>query len=52
MTALVIAEHDGQALQGATLNAVTAAAQLGEVHMLVAGANCADAAKAAAATAV
>ncbi|MDP6173306.1 MAG: electron transfer flavoprotein subunit alpha/FixB family protein, partial [Rhodospirillales bacterium] len=51
MTALVIAEHDGQALQGATLNAVTAAAQLGEVHMLVAGANCADAAKAAAATA-
>ena len=27
MTALVIAEHDNQALQGATLNAVTAAAE-------------------------
>ena len=51
MTALVIAEHDNQALQGATLNAVTAAAELGEVHMLIAGAECRGAAEAAAETA-
>ena len=48
MTALVIAEHDNQALKGATLNTVTAAAQLGgEVHVLVAGHQAAEAAKAA-----
>ncbi|MBL8385215.1 MAG: FAD-binding protein [Burkholderiales bacterium] len=49
MTALVIAEHDNATLKGATLNAVTAAAQCGgEVHVLVAGSNCGAAAQAAA----
>ncbi len=48
MTALVIAEHDNAHLKGATLNTVTAAAQCGgEVHVLVAGHNAGDAAKAA-----
>lgn len=37
MNVLVIAEHDGQTLNPATLHAVTAAAELGEVHLLVAG---------------
>ena len=37
MAVLVIAEHDNAHLKGATLNTVTAAAQLGEVHVLVAG---------------
>lgn len=37
MTVLVIAEHNNQTLNPATLNAVSAAAKLGEVHMLVAG---------------
>ncbi|WP_374493896.1 electron transfer flavoprotein subunit alpha/FixB family protein [Brachymonas sp.] len=49
MTALVIAEHDNASLKAATLNAVTAAAQCGgDVHVLVAGANAAAAAQAAA----
>jgi electron transfer flavoprotein alpha subunit len=49
MTSLVIAEHDNAHVKGATLNTVTAAAQCGgEVHVLVAGANAAEAAKAAA----
>ena len=49
MTALVIAEHDNQALKAATLNTVTAAAQCGgEVHLLVAGSGCDAAAQAAA----
>ena len=39
MAALVIAEHDGASIKGATLNTVTAAAQLGEVHVLIAGLN-------------
>ena len=48
MTALVIAEHDNQSLKGATLNTVTAAAQLGaDVHVLVAGHNAGAAAEAA-----
>ena len=48
MTALVIAEHDNASIKGATLNTVTAAAQLGgEVHVLVAGHNAAAAAQAA-----
>jgi len=38
MTVLVWAEHDNAALKDATLSAVTAAAKLGEVHLLVAGA--------------
>jgi electron transfer flavoprotein alpha subunit len=37
MTALVLVEHEGGALKDATLAAVTAAAQLGAVHALVAG---------------
>lgn len=49
MTSLVIAEHDNQSIKAATLNTVTAAAACGgDVHVLVAGANAADAAKAAA----
>jgi electron transfer flavoprotein alpha subunit len=49
MAALVIAEHDNASIRGATLNTVTAAAKCdAEVHVLVAGANAAEAAKAAA----
>ncbi|MDZ7590990.1 MAG: electron transfer flavoprotein subunit alpha/FixB family protein [Rubrivivax sp.] len=49
MAALVIAEHDHGTLKGATLNTITAALQCcGEVHVLVAGANAAGAAQAAA----
>ena len=48
MTALVIAEHDNASIKGATLNTVTAAKACGgDVHVLVAGQNAADAAKAA-----
>jgi electron transfer flavoprotein alpha subunit len=45
---LVWAEHDHAALKEATLHAVSAAAQLGEVHLLVAGAGVAAVAQAAA----
>ncbi len=38
---LLIADHDNAALRAVTLNAVTAAAQLGTVTALVAGKNCA-----------
>ena len=49
MTSLVIAEHDNASLKGATFNTVTAALQCGgEVHVLVAGANAAAVAAAAA----
>lgn len=49
MTSLVIAEHDNASIKGATLNTVTAAAQCGgDVHVLVAGHNAGEAAKAAA----
>jgi len=37
MKTLVWVEHDGQTVRDATLAAVTAASQLGEVHLLVAG---------------
>jgi electron transfer flavoprotein alpha subunit len=37
MSVLVLVEHDGGAIKDATLATVTAAAQLGEVHALVAG---------------
>ena len=48
MAALVIAEHDNASLKGSTLNTVTAASECGgEVHVLVAGANCGAAAEAA-----
>jgi len=49
MAILVIAEHDNSTLKGATLNAVTAATQMGgDLHVLVAGAGCGAAAEAAA----
>ncbi len=49
MSTLVIAEHSNDELKAATLHTVTAATALGgEVHVLVAGANCAAAAEAAA----
>jgi electron transfer flavoprotein alpha subunit len=49
MAILVIAEHDNSTLKGATLNAVTAATQMGdELHVLVAGAGCGAVAEAAA----
>lgn len=49
MTALVIAEHDNRQLRAGTLNAVAAAGKLGgDVHVLVAGQDCAEVAKAAA----
>ncbi|NNU42525.1 electron transfer flavoprotein subunit alpha/FixB family protein [Ramlibacter montanisoli] len=48
MASLVIAEHDNQSIKPSTLNTVTAAAACGgDVHVLVAGANAAEAAKAA-----
>jgi electron transfer flavoprotein alpha subunit len=49
MSVLVIAEHDGAALKPATLNAVTAAVQLGgDVALLIAGQGCGPVAEAAA----
>ena len=48
MSALVIAEHDNHSLKGATLNTVTAALACGgDVHVLVAGHDAGEAAKAA-----
>ena len=49
MTVLVVAEHDNHAIRKATLNAVAAAQKLGaDIHILVAGHQAGDAAKAAA----
>jgi electron transfer flavoprotein alpha subunit len=49
MSVLVLAEHDGKSIRKATLNTVAAAQKIGgDIHVLVAGHNCADAAKAAA----
>jgi len=49
MTILVIAEHDHASLKAATLNTVSAAAKIGgDIHVLVAGSNCAAAAQQAA----
>ncbi len=48
MSVLVYAEHDNAALKDATLAVVTAAAMLGEVHVLVAGSGAAGVADAAA----
>ena len=48
MSVLVYAEHDNASLKDATLAVVTAGAQLGEVHVLVAGSGCGAAADAAA----
>ena len=49
MPVLVIAEHSNAELKASTLNTVTAAAALGDVHVLVAGAGCGPAAEAASA---
>ena len=48
MKTLVLVEHDNAAVKDATLSTVTAAAKLGEVHLLVAGKGCAGVAEAAA----
>ncbi len=48
MTALVIVEHDNASVKDATLATVTAAKAFGDVHALVAGSGCGDAAAAAA----
>jgi len=49
MSILVIAEHDGKQLKPGTTNTVTAAAKIGgDITVLVAGQQCADAAQAAA----
>jgi electron transfer flavoprotein alpha subunit len=48
MKTLVWVEHDSASVKDATLSAVTAAAKLGEVHLLVAGAGVDGVAKAAA----
>ncbi|MCK9503853.1 MAG: FAD-binding protein [Porticoccaceae bacterium] len=49
MSILVIAEHNNSSLNGATLNAVTAAQAIGgDIDILVAGAGCGGAAEAAA----
>jgi electron transfer flavoprotein alpha subunit len=48
MTVLLIAEHDNTHIKPATLNAVTAAAKLGDVDILIAGQGCAAAAAEAA----
>ena len=48
MKTLVLVEHDGSSVKDATLAAVTAAAQLGEVHLLVAGSGVGSVADAAA----
>jgi len=49
MAALVIAEHDNASLKASTLNTVTAAVQCSnEVHILIAGNDCAEACAAAA----
>jgi len=49
MSILVIAEHDHQTIKAATLNTVAAACKIGaDVHVLVAGSNCASAAAQAA----
>jgi len=48
MAILVFAEHDNQVIKKATLSTVAAAQKIGgEIHLLVAGHNCAAAAKAA-----
>ena len=47
MSVLLIAEHNNKEFKPFTLNAVTAASQIDEdVHALIIGQNCGDAAKA------
>ena len=47
MAVLVIAEHDGKQLKSGVTNALTAAAKLGDVTVLVAGKEAKEAAQAA-----
>ncbi|MEJ7777201.1 MAG: FAD-binding protein [Sphingomicrobium sp.] len=47
MKTLVLVEHDGSAVKDSTLATITAAAELGEVHLLVAGSNLGAVAQAA-----
>lgn len=47
MTALVIVEHDNSSVKDATLATVTAATAFGDVHAIVIGSGCGDAAAAA-----
>jgi len=50
MAVLVLADHDGKSVRKSTLNTVGAAQKIGgDIHVLVAGSNCAGAAKSAAA---
>jgi electron transfer flavoprotein alpha subunit len=52
MAILVLADHDGKQVRKSTLNTVAAAQKIGtEVHVLVAGRSCGEAAKSAAAIA-
>ncbi len=52
MAILVLADHDGKAVRKSTLNTVAAAQKIGgDIHVLVAGNGCGEAAKAAAAIA-
>jgi electron transfer flavoprotein alpha subunit len=52
MAVLVLADHDGKSIRKSTLNTVSAAQKIGgDIHVLVSGSNCADAAKAASAVA-
>lgn len=51
MKTLVWIEHDNVGMKDASLAAITAASKLGEVHAIVAGHNCGDVAKQAAAVA-
>ena len=48
MKTLVLVEHDGSSVKDPTLPAVTAASQMGEVHLLVIGSNVGPVAEAAA----
>ncbi len=45
MSILVVAEHDNSKLKSATFNAVTAACELGDVTLLIAGLDCGGVAK-------
>jgi electron transfer flavoprotein alpha subunit len=52
MTVLVLAEHDNKSIKKSTLNTVAAARKIGgDIHVLVAGHNCGEAARAASAIA-
>jgi electron transfer flavoprotein alpha subunit len=52
MAILILADHDGKQVRKATLNTVAAAQKIGgDIHVLVAGSNCGDAAKSASAVA-